>query len=798
MKNIIPKLSFLFSFVSKASIFLLVFLIPVFFLPWTSDVLNFNKQALLIFLSFISVFALILKILFSNKIEFRFSKLYLPIFLFLIIYLISALGSLWRYGSFWGWPLSSKSALISLFCFFLVYLIIANTFSQKDVFNLLIVLFFSGLLSSVFSILQMFRKFVFPFAFSKISSFNTIGGMNDLALLVVFFAFLSILLILLTKRIFLKIIFFLSFFLFFFVLLLINFKISWWLMAIGFVLFLVFALSKRIFLSSHWLLFLMFFLVVSFIFIFFNLPLFENLPLPFEFYLKAKTSFDIAFNVLKDRVLFGSGPGTFIYDFSKHKPIELNNTSLWNIRFGRASSEIMNIAATTGIIGLLSFFFLLFSFFFGGLKFVFINKDKKEILPEEEKKRILGVCLFLIFLLIVFGLFLYSFSFVLNFVFFIILAGLTVLIAPPKKELVFKPSSLPAFIFAFFFTLVFVLELGIVIFEAKRYIADVNYHIGVKTWNNAQNEEALKRFEKAVKINPAVDVYWRELAQAYFQRIDIEAKRTDIEKEELSQIIQALISNSVNSAKVATDVNPKNPVNWSVRGYIYQNLIGVIPSVEQWAEKTYDEALNLEPLNPYYLLQQGLIYLSEYNNFLKQGKGKDSPEIKEILSKAQKKFERAIEIKSDYGAARFYLANVYNLEGKRKEAIEELKEAEKKSPFDFALPFQLGLIYFQNNDYDKAQIEFEKAVVLNPNYANALYFLGLTYDQQGKREKAIEKIEKVLSLNPGNKEAGKVLENLKSGRKALEGIIETPIIESKPEEIPEEMLEPEEMNSSQK
>ena len=48
---------------------LLVFLIPLFFLPWTINVLDFNKQALLVVLVFVTLFFWILKVLVSGKLE---------------------------------------------------------------------------------------------------------------------------------------------------------------------------------------------------------------------------------------------------------------------------------------------------------------------------------------------------------------------------------------------------------------------------------------------------------------------------------------------------------------------------------------------------------------------------------------------------------------------------------------------------------------------------------------------------------------------------------------------------------
>jgi len=98
-------------------------------------------------------------------------------------------------------------------------------------------------------------------------------------------------------------------------------------------------------------------------------------------------------------------------------------------------------------------------------------------------------------------------------------------------------------------------------------------------------------------------------------------------------------------------------------------------------------------------------------------------------------------------------------------------EAAKKSyPNDTGLAFQLGLLYYKKHDIGKAQAEFERAVSLDSNYANARYFLGLIYDSQNDKAKAIEQFQKIADLNPDNQEVKKILDNLRNNQPALEGV----------------------------
>ncbi|MDP1845623.1 MAG: tetratricopeptide repeat protein [Candidatus Moranbacteria bacterium] len=60
----------------------------------------------------------------------------------------------------------------------------------------------------------------------------------------------------------------------------------------------------------------------------------------------------------------------------------------------------------------------------------------------------------------------------------------------------------------------------------------------------------------------------------------------------------------------------------------------------------------------------------------------------------------------------------------------------------------LGDVYARQKDYAKAIEEFQKAIDINPNYADAYHNLGNTYQTIGENDKAVEYFQKALELNP--------------------------------------------------
>jgi len=220
--------------------------------------------------------------------------------------------------------------------------------------------------------------------------------------------------------------------------------------------------------------------------------------------------------------------------------------------------------------------------------------------------------------------------------------------------------------------------------------------------------------------------------------------------------------------------------NWNIRGFVYQNMIGILGGADDWALRSYEKSAELEPNSPYIVTEIGRIYLVRSDLLTREER---EAERAENLRLAQENFEKAISLKSDYAPAHFLMAMIYVREGKIEEAIDKLEMTKGVAPSDTGLAFQLGLIYYNDEQFNKAKAEFERAILLDPNYSNARYFLGLIYDREENKKEAILQFERIEQFNPENQEVKRILANLRAGRLALEGIVPgQPPVEEKPAE----------------
>ena len=113
----------------------------------------------------------------------------------------------------------------------------------------------------------------------------------------------------------------------------------------------------------------------------------------------------------------------------------------------------------------------------------------------------------------------------------------------------------------------------------------------------------------------------------------------------------------------------------------------------------------------------------------------------------------------------------YPPEKLQSDGLKPLKEYYKNlsNKFGFAVKVpsgtlrDLGMDYYQGQEYDKAIEIFSFYIEEHPNHVQAYYLLGASYDKKGDRKLAIKFLEKAIEKDPEFTPAKTKLEQLKSG-----------------------------------
>lgn len=742
--------------IAKTCLYLLVFLVPLFFLPLTVSPLEISKQVLAAILVFIAFLCYLIRSLNERRIIYPKSFLALAVLLVWLIVGISAIFSrapwLGVFGNF-----TQPDAFLAFSIYALAFFLVAIFFKKEDLPKIGLC-FFAGLLPTlVFGWLQIFGKFILPWDFSRQTSFNSVGSTFSWGIFIVFG--LTMLVTALTNlklpRIFSakggKIILSLAALLILITLIILNFQLLWIGLALA-----MFLLAAVKFAAREEIGLPLVLIIISLFFVLINQQMPSLVVVPAEIRPNFSTTLSIIKEVLTGKqILFGSGPATFIFDYARFRPPALNQTAFWSIRFNQGFSFLFGLPATLGIIGIVAFLFLIFSFVRQSLVFL----KEKELLTV-----IAGISLLIIFL------FIYP-AFFTQFLFVFMGLGLLAIESKESLEIDFYEGNKWQRIrgLAIFLTAIILFSFVLFTFylSSQKYVAAVYYGKG---FTSLSLDQSLNNFNKAVRLDPQSDQYRRAFSQALILKggeiIQASASASQQDLQNLRTQFQDVIALAVSNAQRAAALNSLDSLNWSNLANIYENIIPVIKDADIFAEQNYQKAIELEPQNPQAPVDLARMFVVSAD----QSPQKDAA-WQEKLNKAKTSLEQSIGLKSDYAPAHFLIAQIYVREGNLAKAIEKVEEIKSANPNDAGLAFQLGILYYQNNQMERAQAEFGRAVSINPNYSNALYFLGLIYDQKGQKLRALEQFEKIEKLNPDNQEVKKILVNLRGGKSALEGIV---------------------------
>lgn len=681
-------------FFPKLAVYAALFLIPLFTLPFTSNILDFPKQFLLLILAGTGFIFWFWGAIGEKKLEINLNPLnLLPLALIALVF-VSSVFSLYRYGSFWGWPLPVAESFAATISLGMLYFLVVNTFKKSEFANLAAVLGISAALAAVYAVLQSMGVYLLAFLpHAQSPLFNTIGTTGA------FLVFAAVVLAMIfplafagkgklvwPMRICAAILLFAL--VFFNGVATIYFPLKsgsagydfsmapWIILAVSAFSTLIFAASNKSFAQKNQIAknasFALFFCASLFIvFNAFAKPIVAQISENFrnaakiqtavEISLRHSVSAGIAVEVLKrsPREFFiGSGPGTFGYDYVKFKPKQISQDGVgWNLTFFSASSEFINRAATVGALGAVLLLIVVL---------VWIAKGFGALIGEREQVA-LPLAMFGGWLGIAVAVFCYPFNLSIALLFWFLLATI---VALDQEKIISLPldSVKKSYAVSLIFAGLLVAVIGLMVWGARHYYAETAYLGAVKAFGEKNIPAAIKKLEAAADATDRLqDNYLTGLAQAYLAQAEEEIKKGEEKDpqaalESAAPYLRDAIKNAVQSTEIA---NPNNASNWAFRAYVYRKLIGVSEGFDDWALDMYQNAIKLEPSNPSLFNEVGQIYL-----------------IKNDLNRAKVAFEKAVELMPQYIDARYYLALIADAQGEKEKAIEQLTIVWRLLPAD--------------------------------------------------------------------------------------------------------------------
>lgn len=376
----------------KSIILFAIFSVPLFYLPFTREQFQFNKEILFLVLMLLAGLLWFSKAVYQKKLEIIRTPLDVPILLIVLVYWLSTLFSADFLNSLVHLRGGGLPSFVTILSLALFYFIFVNVFAgekpadknapkalNRTISTLFFTLMASSLAAQVIFYLSSFNIYFLP---GQSKSFNTFGSFSSLMV----FAGLTvpIALYFLVQRskqnshIFANfssvfaIIYLLITFLTFNT---INFSSGWIVVTLGlFVFFVLFtAYHTHVNFRLNFALITAGVLALSLISVMIKPPSILNSlapnnykpEIPAEITLSRGVSREIAIaSSISNPITFvlGRGPSNFRQAFSKERSERFNNNVFWQVRFNKAGNFFYESVATIGWLGIISFL-VLFGFF---------------------------------------------------------------------------------------------------------------------------------------------------------------------------------------------------------------------------------------------------------------------------------------------------------------------------------------------------------------------------------------------------------------------------------------------------
>lgn len=376
----------------------------------------------------------------------------------------------------------------------------------------------------------------------------------------------------------------------------------------------------------------------------------KEINFPKEIQLPFSISWKITASTFRDAPFLGTGPSTYLFNFTTYKPLEFNQQPFWNFSFNSAYNEFLHVLGTLGILGFSALVFI---------SLVVLRIAWKNLSPvvhegEQDSTHVLLPAVAISGILTIVLLLIHATTVVSTVITFFIFAILMLSQRSIREKVMEFSLGIRATTagnrqFDLFPVIIFILFLVGAVPAFYQLINTVRadyYHRQALAQANTNGTLTYQYLQRAEALNPQVDLYRVDMAQTNFalaNAIAIQKGPTEENPEgtltdQDRQTIQTLLSQAVNEGRAAVILSPRSSRNWEVLGSVYRSISGVAQNSLAFSLEAYGQAIQRDPLNPALRLNAGNIYYTAQNYDL-----------------AIRFFTDAINLKPDYANAYYNL-----------------------------------------------------------------------------------------------------------------------------------------------
>lgn len=463
-------------------------------------------------------------------------------------------------------------------------------------------------------------------------------------------------------------------------------------------------------------------------------------------YVEVRPSFEattaIAASVFADQFWSGVGPARFVDAWRLYKDASINETIFWNTSFNSGYSYILTSVIEIGVLGVIAWFGFYMSLLWRGVR-VLISRT--EVDPQ------------------------WSFVLVSSFVVSVYVWGMALISVPGPSLLLLGAVATGFFVGASrmvlpqrsiqysmtqnkraAFVVVGVALLAIVggvstLSAVTKQVVAAGVAVNGQRALATDIDQSRQLFADSYTLWQNDEVL-RIVAQIEYQTVETLLRTPEPSVVE-QQAFQTAVVGGINAAQQAVNIDPTDALNQQLLGRMYALVAttGLEGSGDR-ARAAYNAAIEIDPKNPelYFLLSQ--LDLTEGNT-----------------QAARDTITQAIQLKRNYTEALYSLAQIEVADGNVDQAIAATQAVLTFDPNNPARYYQLGVLYFSEEQYGASEQLFSTALELSPEYANARYLRALTNQALDNTDAAIADLEIVSAQNPENEIVVAQLELLRNG-----------------------------------